>query len=48
MSDLEKTVKEFYQRFPNVPSPTHEPKRFAWFVKLFKYYQARYNKSSVL
>jgi hypothetical protein len=39
--DLEKTIEEFYERFPNPPNPEHEPKRFAWYVKMFKYFKEK-------
>lgn len=37
--DLEKIIEKFYKKFPNAPNPEREPKRFAWYVKVFKYLQ---------
>lgn len=36
-----KELKEFLKRFPNPPHPEHEPKRFAWHVKMFRYYKSK-------
>ncbi len=34
-------LKEFMARFPNAPHPEHEPKRFAWYVKMFRYEKSK-------
>ena len=41
MTDEEilKFVDEMEEHFGTLPSPEHEPKRFAWYVKMFKYYK---------
>jgi hypothetical protein len=35
--EIENVLNEMYSYFGNLPSPEHEPKRFAYYVKLFKY-----------
>jgi hypothetical protein len=34
-------LDEMYERLGPLPNPIHEPKRFAWFVKLYNYYKQR-------
>ena len=42
MEDIEKVYGELLDHFEGrLPSPEHEPKRFAYFVKMFKYYKYR-------
>ena len=43
MTDEEilKFVDEMEEHFGNLPNPEHEPKRFAWCIKVFKYYKSR-------
>jgi hypothetical protein len=40
--EVESMYLQMEERFGALPSVEHEPKRFAWYVKLFKYLQ---NKS---
>lgn len=42
--ELEQFSYELVQRFPDLPNPEREPKRFAWYVKLFKYLKAQETK----
>jgi hypothetical protein len=41
----EKEIKDFYkemfEHFKVLPNPEKEPKRFAYYVKLFRYYKTR-------
>lgn len=39
--DQLKEIEEFCEMFPNAPNPEHEPKRFAWYVKLFRYFKSK-------
>jgi hypothetical protein len=41
MSDdqIEKAFDEMRDMFGELPNPEHEPRRFAWYVKLWKYYK---------
>jgi hypothetical protein len=41
MSDeeIEKALDEMRSMFGELPNPEHEPRRFAWYVKLWKYYK---------
>ncbi len=41
--ELEQTVNEMIEMFGELPNPEQEPKRFAYYVKLFKYYKERNN-----
>lgn len=41
--ELEQTVNEMIEMFGELPNPEQEPKRFAYYVKLFKYYKERSN-----
>lgn len=41
--ELEQTVNEMIEMFGELPNPEQEPKRFAYYVKLFKYYKERCN-----
>lgn len=36
-----KELREFLKMFPNPPHPEHEPKRFAWYVKMFRYQRSK-------
>ncbi len=40
---VEQEIEEFIKYFgiENLPNPEHEPRRFAYFVKLFRYYKSR-------
>lgn len=31
-------IEEFLKMFPNCPNPEHEPKKFAHYVKMFRYF----------
>lgn len=46
----EKEIKDFYKEmidyFKVLPSPEKEPKRFAYYVKIFKYYKMRIKNDS--
>jgi len=45
-SDYEKMYGELLDHFEGrLPNPEHEPKRFAFFVKMFKYY--KYKKGQI-
>lgn len=35
--ELQKTIEAMEERLGILPSPIHEPKRFAWYVKLYKH-----------
>jgi hypothetical protein len=37
--EIEKALDEMRSMFGELPSPEHEPRRFAWYVKLWKYYK---------
>jgi hypothetical protein len=37
--ELENVLDEMYARFGELPSPEHEPKRFKYYVKLYKFYK---------
>jgi hypothetical protein len=37
--ELTKIIQKMEDRFGSLPNPEHEPKRFAWYVKVFKYYE---------
>jgi hypothetical protein len=39
--DLEKLIADMKQMFGDLPHPEHEPKRFAYYIKLYKYYKER-------
>ncbi len=43
MSDQEilDFVKEMEEHFGELPNPEHEPRRFAYYIKIFKYYKSR-------
>ena len=43
MTDEEiiKMYEEMVEYFGTLPNPEHEPRRFAYFVKIFKYYKSR-------
>lgn len=40
-TNIEELLDKMFDHFGTLPSPEHEPKRFAWYVKVFKYYQNR-------
>jgi hypothetical protein len=39
--ELEILLDEMYAYFGELPSPEHEPKRFRYYVKLYKYYKSQ-------
>jgi hypothetical protein len=39
--DLEKIADEMEAWFGNLPSPEHEPKRFKYYIKLYKYLKSK-------
>ena len=39
--ELDKMLDDMYAHYGELPSPEHEPKRFAYYVKMFKYYLRR-------
>lgn len=45
MSDeeLETTINEMLEMFGELPNPEQEPKRFAYYVKIYKFYKERDN-----
>lgn len=43
--ELEQTLDEMLEHFGSLPSPVHEPKRFAMAVKMFKYYRKQKDES---
>ena len=36
--------EEMQKMFDNLPNPIHEPKRFAAYVKMYKYFKERQQK----
>jgi hypothetical protein len=38
---LDEILDEMYAMFSIVPSPEHEPKRFAYYVKLYRYLKGK-------
>ena len=39
---MKSEVEEFLEYFGDkLPDPEHEPKKFEWFVKVWKFYQSR-------
>lgn len=38
-TELELILDEMEFRFGKLPHPTHEPRRFEYYVKLYKYYK---------
>lgn len=45
MSDeeLNQILDGMYERFGSIPNPEQEPIRFAYYVKLYRYYKEREN-----
>jgi hypothetical protein len=41
-TELELILNEMEFRFGKLPHPTHEPRRFAYYVRMYEYYE---NKS---
>ena len=39
--ELERVLDEMREFFGELPNPEHEPIRFAYYVKLWKYYKGR-------
>lgn len=39
--DLDIILDKMYEQFGTLPNPEHEPKQFAYFVKLFKHLEKR-------
>jgi hypothetical protein len=37
--DLQKIIQEMEDRLGTLPNPDHEPKRFAWYIKLYNYFK---------
>ena len=40
-----KVWKQFMKMYPEFPNPTHQPEKFKYYVKVFKFDQERRNKS---
>ena len=38
MKEVEEHIKRMYNMFGDLPDPKHEPIRFAFYVKLYKFY----------
>lgn len=41
----EEHAKRFIEMYPNLPSPTNQPKLFNYYIKLYKYYETLKNSS---
>jgi hypothetical protein len=40
---FEEHVNKILEMFPNIPNPEHEPKKFIYYVKLYKYLVSQKN-----
>lgn len=41
MEEVKKHIEEMHKMFGDLPDPKHEPKRFAYYVKLYKFFKTR-------
>jgi len=39
--EIQKMYEEMQEMFNDLPNPDHEPRRFAYYVKLYLYYKGR-------
>jgi hypothetical protein len=39
--NVQEHIKKMHEMFGDLPNPKHEPKRFAFYVKLYKFYTQR-------
>jgi hypothetical protein len=39
--EVEEHIDRMFQMFGQLPNPVQEPKRFAYYVKLYKYYVSK-------
>ena len=46
---IEDEIKEFleYYEGTELPNPEHEPRRFAYYVKMFRYWKSKQNADTV-
>lgn len=46
--NVDDEIKEFLEYYEgyDLPHPEHEPRRFAYYVKLFRYWKSKQNESS--
>jgi len=44
--DLEKLLLKMFERYPNCPTPDHEPKKFHYHLMMFLYNEGHLSKNT--